>query len=86
MRTALHACIRHYGGTRFVFTKDRQRIVNGVFLATSQPFCRDISVVRLRDVPLASCALFTRQRFGRTKGDVAGRAVRAVCRRFSNVA
>lgn len=82
IRTMLEAGIRRYQGSFFVFTKDRERVVVGVFGDPTQPFCRDMDVVRLSTVPLITCGPFMGNLFARGKGCVASRLIRRICSFF----
>lgn len=83
LRTVLEAGIRRYDGSGFIFTKDRERVVVGVFGDPSEPFCRDIDVVRLKTVPLRMCGPFIGKLFRRGNGGIASRLMRGMCALFS---
>lgn len=85
-RTLLHACIRRYSGTRFVFTNSRHRLVNRVFVDPTHPFCRDMSVLRLSTVSGRGCVRFMRRRFEVTRGGVSVAIFSSLCGHFRKVA
>lgn len=82
VRTLLQARVRESRGDRFVFTKDRHRVVRRVFTSTTQPFCRDTSVLRLGTVPTRVCVPFVIKRFRQHGHSVTTVSIRGICTLF----
>lgn len=86
VRTTLQARVRHYSGTRFIFSKSRERLVKTVFASPTHPFCRSIALVGLPPVSISGCTRFYLERFRQTDGRLSALIMARLCRHFGNVA